>query len=94
MADAASQAAVEAAITSRRSIRAFLPKPVPQADVAHLLGVAARAPSGSNIQPWKVYALAGAARVYTVVSGALGGLPLQVLVTAPPEGDEIGRAHV
>jgi nitroreductase len=61
MADAASQAAVEAAITSRRSIRAFLPKPVPQADVEHLLDVAARAPSGSNIQPWKVHALAGAA---------------------------------
>lgn len=61
MADAASQAAVEAAITSRRSIRAFLPKPVAQADVEHLLDIAARAPSGSNIQPWKVHALAGAA---------------------------------
>ena len=61
MPDAAAQAAVEAAITSRRSIRAFLPKPVPQADVAHLLDVAARAPSGSNIQPWKVHAQSGAA---------------------------------
>ena len=57
----ASQAAVEAAITSRRSIRAFLPKPVAQADVEHLLDIAARAPSGSNIQPWKVHALAGTA---------------------------------
>ena len=57
----ASQAAVESAITSRRSIRAFLPKPVRQADVAHLLDVAARAPSGSNIQPWKVYVQSGAA---------------------------------
>jgi len=54
------QAAVEAAITSRRSIRAFLPKPVPQADIEHLLNIAARAPSGSNIQPWKVHALTGA----------------------------------
>jgi len=59
MADAAAQAAVDAAITSRRSVRAFLPKPVPQADVEHLLDVAARAPSGSNIQPWKVHALTG-----------------------------------
>jgi hypothetical protein len=57
----ASQAAVESAITSRRSIRAFLPKPVAQADVEHLLDIAARAPSGSNIQPWKVHALAGTA---------------------------------
>lgn len=54
------QAAVEAAITSRRSIRAFLPKAVPQADIEHLLNIAARAPSGSNIQPWKVHALTGA----------------------------------
>ena len=61
MPDAAAQQAVEAAITSRRSIRAFLPKPVPQADVEHLLNVAARAPSGSNIQPWKVHARTGAA---------------------------------
>ncbi|MCE2923762.1 MAG: nitroreductase family protein, partial [Roseomonas sp.] len=60
MADAAAQAEVDAAITSRRSIRAFLPRPVPQADVEHLLNVAARAPSGSNIQPWKVHALTGA----------------------------------
>ncbi|MFO0185124.1 MAG: nitroreductase family protein, partial [Alphaproteobacteria bacterium] len=60
MPDAAAQKAVEAAITSRRSIRAFLPKPVSQADVEHLLDIAARAPSGSNIQPWKVHALTGA----------------------------------
>ncbi|MFN8982730.1 MAG: nitroreductase [Alphaproteobacteria bacterium] len=59
MPETAAQQAVETAITSRRSIRAFLPKPVPQADVEHLLDVAARAPSGSNIQPWKVHALTG-----------------------------------
>jgi nitroreductase len=60
MPQAAAQQAVEAAITSRRSIRAFLSRPVPQADVEHLLDVAARAPSGSNIQPWNVHALTGA----------------------------------
>ena len=60
MPDAAAQKVVEAAITSRRSIRAFLPKTVPQADVEHLLDIAARAPSGSNIQPWKVHVLTGA----------------------------------
>ena len=51
---------VDAAITSRRSIRAFLPTSVPRATVEHLLDVAARAPSGTNMQPWKVHALAGA----------------------------------
>lgn len=52
---------VDAAMTSRRSVRAFLPTPVPRATVAHLLDVAARAPSGTNMQPWRVHALAGAA---------------------------------
>jgi nitroreductase len=56
------QEAVDAAITSRRSIRAFLPKPVERADIEHILEVAARAPSGSNTQPWKVYVLTGQAR--------------------------------
>jgi len=53
--------AVEEAIVSRRAIRAFLPDPVPQALVEHLLDVAARAPSGTNMQPWRVRALAGEA---------------------------------
>ncbi len=57
------QEAVDAAITSRRSIRAFLDKPVEQDDIARILEVAARAPSGTNTQPWKVYVLSGQARV-------------------------------
>ena len=56
------QKIVDEAITSRRSIRAFLPKPVAQEDIQELLSVAARAPSGSNTQPWKVYVLTGATR--------------------------------
>jgi nitroreductase len=61
-ADAAAARAVEAAITSRRSIRAFLPTPVPRPTVAEILAVASRAPSGTNTQPWKVYVLMSAAR--------------------------------
>jgi len=57
-----SQEAVDAAITSRRSIRAFLNKPVERDEIARILDVAARAPSGTNTQPWKVYVLTGAAR--------------------------------
>ena len=56
------QAAADAAITSRRSIRAFLDKPVAREDIARILDVAARAPSGTNTQPWKVHVLTGAAR--------------------------------
>jgi nitroreductase len=55
-------AAVDAAITSRRSIRAYLPTPVPRETVAEILRVATRAPSGTNTQPWKVVALTGAAK--------------------------------
>lgn len=56
------QKIVDAAIVSRRSIRAFLPKPVDRADIEAILEVAARAPSGSNTQPWKVYVLTGAVK--------------------------------
>ncbi|MFC0253233.1 nitroreductase [Massilia consociata] len=56
------QEAVDAAITSRRSIRAFLDKPVARDDIERILDVAARAPSGTNTQPWKVYVLSGRAR--------------------------------
>jgi nitroreductase len=56
------QQIVDAAITSRHSIRAFLPKLVDRADVENILEVAARAPSGTNTQPWKVYVLTGASK--------------------------------
>ncbi|MCM0043616.1 MAG: nitroreductase [Burkholderiaceae bacterium] len=56
------QHAVDNAITSRRSVRAFLPTPVARADIEAILSVASRAPSGSNTQPWKVYVLTGEIR--------------------------------
>jgi nitroreductase len=55
-------AAVDQAITSRRSIRAYLPTPVPRQTIEEILAVASRAPSGTNTQPWKVHVLTGAAR--------------------------------
>ena len=50
------------AVRSRRSVRAFTAEPVPRAVVEEILAAASRAPSGSNIQPWKVHAVAGTAR--------------------------------
>ena len=59
----AEQAAlVDAAITTRRSLRAFLPTPVPLNTVRQILSVASRAPSGTNTQPWKVYVLTRGAK--------------------------------
>ena len=54
--------AVDDAITSRHSIRAYLSTPVPRASIQDILRVAARAPSGTNTQPWKVHVLTGAAK--------------------------------
>ena len=52
-------ACVDEAITSRRSIRAYLPTPVPRETIEEILRVASRAPSGTNTQPWKVHVLTG-----------------------------------
>jgi nitroreductase len=71
---------VDAAITSRRSLRAFLPTPVPRATVEHLLDVAARAPSGTNMQPWRGHVMAGERllRFCDAVEAAfLGGAPAE-----------------
>ncbi len=51
---------VSEAVAKRVSIRAFKPDPVPGAVVEEILLRAAQAPSGGNLQPWRVYALSGA----------------------------------
>jgi nitroreductase len=55
-------AAVDHAITTRHSIRAFLRTPVPRETIEQILAVAARAPSGTNTQPWQVHVLTGEAK--------------------------------
>jgi len=55
-------ALVDEAIVTRRSLRAFLPTPVPRPTIEEILSVASRAPSGTNTQPWKVYVLTGNAK--------------------------------
>lgn len=51
---------VHEAVERRTSVRAFLPDPVPGAVVRDILHRALRAPSGGNLQPWRIHALAGA----------------------------------
>jgi nitroreductase len=54
---------LEQAINERRSIRMFLPdKPVPREMVDQALELAIRAPSNSNVQPWHLHLVSGAAR--------------------------------
>ncbi len=47
------------AVTARYSARAFLDRPVPRETIAEMLALAARAPSGGNLQPWHVDVVAG-----------------------------------
>ena len=55
-------AAVDHAITSRMSARAFTQQAVSRELITEILQVSSRAPSGTNTQPWKVYVLQGATR--------------------------------
>lgn len=53
---------VSEAIASRKTIRAFRCDPVPRETLEAILERAARAPSGGNLQPWRIHLLLGAAR--------------------------------
>jgi nitroreductase len=84
----ASAAIVDRAIISRRSIRRFLPTPVDRATIAALLAVASRAPSGTNTQPWRVYALGGAKKAQlsaALVAAHAAGEPPQTEYRYYPE---------
>ncbi|MBU3634925.1 nitroreductase [Polynucleobacter sp. es-GGE-1] len=48
------------AIQSRMSVRAFTKEPVSKEQILKILNLSARAPSGTNTQPWKAYVLEGA----------------------------------
>lgn len=75
MSTPSSHAALDA-ITSRRSIRAFLKQDVPREIIEAILEASARAPSGTNMQPWQVVVLTGDAlktMADTLGSKALAG---------------------
>lgn len=55
-------AMVDAVMAGRHAVRAFLPRAVPRELLAEILAIASRAPSGTNLQPWRVHVLTGAAR--------------------------------
>ena len=47
------------AVLARKSVRAFLPDPIGDETIARLLTTASRAPSGGNVQPWRIYVVNG-----------------------------------
>ena len=54
-----SQMSVSDAVVRRKSIRAFLDTPVEDKLIREVLSKSARAPSGGNVQPWRLYVLNG-----------------------------------
>ena len=52
---------VAEAVAARHSVRQFLPEPVPAELLIELVEQAARAPSGGNLQPWRIYVVNGPA---------------------------------
>ncbi|OYX48377.1 MAG: nitroreductase family protein [Alphaproteobacteria bacterium 32-64-14] len=73
---------VTEAVRQRISTRAFLQTPISQGDLSSLLETAQRSPSGGNLQPWKVIAVAGAAKDEIIAiakrvlaADPMGGIP-------------------
>jgi nitroreductase len=46
-------------ILGRRSIRGYKPDPVPRELIEEIIGLAMRAPSSMNVQPWNFYVITG-----------------------------------
>ncbi len=72
---------VTEAVKTRISVRAFLDAPVPEAEIRAILDIARWAPSGGNLQPWRVHVVTGAARDRLVET-------VKQAIAANPLGDE------
>lgn len=80
---------IDHAVARRASVRAFLPTPVPEQTLRALLAEAAQAPSGGNLQPWRVHVLVGeplAALQRQVVAAIEEGPPQTPEYAVYPEG--------
>ncbi len=53
---------LEAVMRARRSVRGFLPDPVPESTLRRVFQLAQVAPSNCNVQPWRVYVASGSSR--------------------------------
>lgn len=79
------------AVVNRHSIRRFLSTPVPVEAIRTILAGAARAPSGTNFQPWHVHVVTGAAQArlsQAVLAAAETGLREEEYPYAPPQTAE------
>ncbi len=83
------------AIYRRTSIRAYKPDPLPQALVRDILDAARWAPSGGNVQPWKVIAVAGDERqaVIDILKGVMQSNPRGEFGDRPVYPDNLWEPH-
>lgn len=75
---------VSQALQERKSVRAYLDKPVARATIESLLETAQRAPSGGNLQPWRTIVLTGEAKEAVVKLA-------QNTLSETPSGEETDR---
>ena len=73
------------AIRTRRSIRRFLPDPVPESDVQEILSAAMMAPSAGNEQPWQFVVITDRSKLDAIVpihgyAAMAAHAPLAILV--------------
>lgn len=81
-------AVVRRVVMGRKSVRGFLPTPVPAETVRTILREGARAASGTNTQPWRVHVALGAARdrlCAAVTEAASSGPQQHEYRYSPPE---------
>ena len=81
---------VSEAVASRRSIRAFIDKPVDLAVIERVLERARMAPSGCNYQPWEATVLTGAplAALQQVLLAGQPDDPMEYDFSAPAQRDK------
>lgn len=82
------------AIHQRRSVRGFLPAPVPEAVLKEVFSTAQFAPSNCNIQPWQVFVASGATRdelKKRMVERAMSGTPISPDFDYLPNFDGVHR---
>ena len=76
------------AILARRSVRAFLPRPVERSAIEEMLDLAARAPSGGNLQPWHVDVVTGeplaSLKAQALSAAGAGGTGMELTVYPSP----------
>lgn len=86
---------VSEAVATRRSVRAFLDRPVDPALLRTLVERAGRAPSGGNLQPWHLHVVTGdaMARLKVKMRARLAEAPLGDGAEYPVYPDPLGEPY-